>query len=87
MSSTASPAGCYLMHHTNATSTAYYNSLAAGAECGGGRLAGAGVETRCQQEFSDHKLVTLGESGEELVVDTFSFPSCCTCLIGSDLLL
>ena len=59
----------------------------AGAECGGGRLAGAGVETRCQQEFSDHKLVTLGESGEELVVDTFSFPSCCTCLIGSDLLL
>ena len=59
----------------------------AGSECGGGRLEGAGVKTRCQQEYSDHKLVSLGESGEELVVDTFSFPSCCTCLIGSDNLL
>merc|ERR1740123_1240974 len=28
------------------------------------------------------KLGSLGESEEELVVDTFSFPSCCTCLIG-----
>jgi len=56
----------------------------AGSECGRGQLEGAGVKTRCQQEYSDHKLVSLGESGEELVVDTFSFPSCCTCLIGSD---
>jgi len=56
----------------------------AGSECGRGRLEGAGVKTRCQQEYSDHKLVSLDESGEELVVDTFSFPSCCTCLIGSD---
>ena len=56
----------------------------AGSECGRGRLEGAGVKTRCQQEYSDHKLVSLGESGEELVVDTFSFPSCCTCLIGSE---
>jgi len=56
----------------------------AGSECGRGRLEGAGVRTRCQQEYSDHKLVSLDESGEELVVDTFSFPSCCTCLIGSD---
>lgn len=56
----------------------------AGSECGRGRLEGAGVKTRCQQEYSDHKLVSLDESGEELVVDTFSFPSCCTCLIGSE---
>ena len=55
---------------------------AAGAECSG--VAG----TRCRQEYSDHKLVSLGSSGEELVVDTFSFPSCCTCLLAStDLLL
>merc|ERR1712115_197018 len=59
----------------------------AGSECGRGRLEGAGVKTRCQQEYSDHKLVSLDESGEELVVDTFLFPSCCTCLIGSDNLL
>jgi len=55
---------------------------AAGEECGRGHLASAGVLTKCQQEYSDHKLVTLGESGEELIVDTFSFPSCCTCLIS-----
>jgi len=54
----------------------------AGEECGRGHLASAGVLTKCQQEYSDHKLVTLGESGEELIVDTFSFPSCCTCLIS-----
>jgi len=54
----------------------------AGEECGRGRLESAGVRTKCQQEYSDHKLVTLGESGEELIVDTFSFPSCCTCLIS-----
>ena len=55
---------------------------AAGAECSG--VAG----TRCRQEYSDHKLVSLGSSGEELVVDTFSFPSCCTCLLATtDLLL
>ena len=55
---------------------------AAGAECSG--VAG----TRCRQEYSDHKLVSLSSGGEELVVDTFSFPSCCTCLLATtDLLL
>ena len=55
---------------------------AAGAECSG--VAG----TRCRQEYSDHKLVSLSGGGEELVVDTFSFPSCCTCLLATtDLLL
>jgi len=51
--------------------------------CGGGRFEGAGlgIETRCQQEFSDHKLVALSATGEELVVEEFRFPSCCTCLI------
>ena len=55
----------------------------AGEACGGGALDSAGVRTRCQQEYSDHKLVSLGDNGEELVVDTFSFPSCCTCLISN----
>ena len=46
----------------------------AGAECA------LGQETRCQQQFLEHKLVALSESGKELVIDTFSFPSCCTCV-------
>jgi len=52
-------------------------------QCGGGIIesAGLGLETKCQQEFSDHKLVALSATGEELVVEEFRFPSCCTCLI------
>merc|ERR1711915_342644 len=36
-------------------------------QCGGGIIesAGLGLETKCQQEFSDHKLVALSSSGEE----------------------
>jgi len=51
--------------------------------CGGGKFEGTGLgfETKCQQEFSDHKLVALSATGEELVVEEFRFPSCCTCLI------
>ena len=52
----------------------------AGEECGWG-VMGPGIETRCHQEYLDHKLVALSESGEELVIDTFTFPSCCTCLM------
>jgi len=57
-----------------------------GSQCAGGRIDSpiSGIKTKCKQEFSDHKLVTLSESGEELVVDVFSFPSCCTCLINSN---
>jgi len=53
---------------------------AVGEACGQGRLASS-VDTECHQEYLDHKLVALSATGEELVVDTFSFPSCCTCLI------
>lgn len=52
--------------------------LHAGHQCGGGRLFSSQT-TMCKQEFLDHKLVALSASGEELVIDTFLFPSCCTC--------
>merc|ERR1719342_1997741 len=58
--------------------------ISAGEECGQGRLASS-VTTQCHQEYLDHKLVALSATGEELVVDTFSFPSCCTCLINTGL--
>jgi hypothetical protein len=58
--------------------------VSAGKECGQGRLASS-VSTQCNQEYLDHKLVALSATGEELVVDTFSFPSCCTCLMNTGL--
>ena len=51
-------------------------------ECGHGLLEGSGVRTKCRQEFSDHKLVALSPTGEELQVETFQFPSCCSCYIS-----
>jgi len=50
----------------------------AGESCGHGNVFPREV-TECRQEFSDHKLVALDEAGKELVIDTFSFPSCCSC--------
>merc|ERR1712008_130651 len=45
-------------------------------DCGQGDLFRG--STSCVQEYSDHK---LSKSGEELVVDTFSFPSCYICKV------
>ena len=56
----------------------------AGLPCAQGQLAGVKT-TMCRQEYSDHKLVALSETGEELVVDTFSLPSCCSCVIDNSL--
>ena len=52
--------------------------LGEGEECGKGRIFTKQV-TQCKQEYLDHKLVALDVLGKELVVDTFSFPSCCSC--------
>ena len=52
--------------------------LGAGEACGNGKIFTRDV-TECRQEFTDHKLVALDEEGKELVIDTFSFPSCCSC--------
>ena len=53
-------------------------------ECGQGEIFSS-VSTSCIQEYSDHKLVALSKTGEELVVDTFSFPSCCVCKVHRSL--
>ena len=50
----------------------------AGESCGGGVFGG---KTRCQQNYSRHKLVALDEERGELVVETFTFPSCCSCMV------
>merc|ERR1712183_525114 len=55
---------------------------AAEQACGHGLLAAGGVNTKCRQESSDHKLVSLSATGEELQVETFRFPSCCTCYVS-----
>jgi len=48
-----------------------------------GSLTNVDVMTKCQQEYTDHKLVALDPSGKELIVDTFIFPSCCTCVYSN----
>ena len=44
-------------------------------ECSG---SWPGQVTQCRQQYLDHKLVVLSMAGEVLL-DTFSFPSCCAC--------
>jgi len=50
--------------------------------CAKGEWEFSSLSTFCQQEFTEHKLVSVaaedGQIGEALV-DTFRFPSCCTC--------
>jgi len=58
--------------------------LGHGASCGHGLLF-SGQVTECRQQYSDHKLVALSGEGKELVVDTFQFPSCCTCHLHTSL--
>ena len=52
--------------------------LGTGAECGRGAVFSE-TRTECRQNHLEHKLVTITEDGEDVVVDTFRFPSCCTC--------
>eukprot|EP00090_Calanus_glacialis_P040513 TRINITY_DN70683_c0_g1_i1.p1 TRINITY_DN70683_c0_g1~~TRINITY_DN70683_c0_g1_i1.p1 ORF type:complete len:170 (-),score=55.22 TRINITY_DN70683_c0_g1_i1:49-558(-) len=54
----------------------------AGEECAQGQLSGGSISTMCKQEYSDYKLVALSETGEELVIDDFTFPSCCSCVFN-----
>ena len=39
-----------------------------------------GLTTRCQQQYTLHRLVALDPRGLELIVDEFRFPSSCSCL-------
>lgn len=48
---------------------------AATRECKG---AWPGQVTQCRQLYLDHKLVVITRTGE-VVLDYFSFPSCCSC--------
>lgn len=58
--------------------------LGVGEVCGKGKIFTKEV-TECRQEYTDHKLVALDEEGKELIVDTFSFPSCCSCYMQTGL--
>ena len=49
--------------------------------CGGGGGLFGGRRTECRQEYTQHKMVALDQEAGELVVETFSFPSCCSCMV------
>ena len=57
-----------------------------GHSCYGGQLEGrGGLRTVCRQQYTDHKLVALDQDKDEVVVETFTFPSCCSCFVAKDL--
>ena len=57
-----------------------------GNSCYGGQLEGrGGLRTVCRQQYMDHKLVALDQEKGEVVVETFSFPSCCSCFAAVDM--
>jgi hypothetical protein len=57
--------------------------VGAGLECGGGEIFSESV-TMCKQNYLEHKLVAVNTAGDEVIIDTFKFPSCCTCHVRSD---
>ena len=57
-----------------------------GKRCYEGQLEGrGGLRTVCRQQYMDHKLVALDQERGEVVVETFSFPSCCSCFVAVDM--
>jgi len=49
-------------------------------ECGAGLVFG-GTRTECKQEYMEQRMVALDMERGELVVETFRFPSCCSCRV------
>ncbi|XP_055609832.1 protein spaetzle 5 [Uranotaenia lowii] len=45
----------------------------------------SGYRSRCEQKFSQKRLLTLDEDGGSLYVDTYWFPSCCVCSLANDI--
>ncbi|XP_065094992.1 protein spaetzle 5-like [Ochlerotatus camptorhynchus] len=41
-----------------------------------------GYNSRCEQKFSQKRLLTLDADGQSLYVDTYWFPSCCVCSLA-----
>ena len=40
-----------------------------------------GRRTECRQQHTEHRMVALDMERGELVVEAFSFPSCCSCMV------
>jgi len=53
-------------------------------ECGAGLVFG-GTRTECKQEYMEQRMVALDMERGELVVETFRFPSCCSCRVLREL--
>ena len=51
-----------------------------GGKCMDGSLTDR-HRTYCRQEYLDHKLVALNSDNTQVIIDTFRFPSCCSCYV------
>lgn len=43
-----------------------------------------GYNSKCEQKFSQKRLLTLDGDGQSLYVDTYWFPSCCVCTLATN---
>ncbi|XP_062550795.1 protein spaetzle 5 [Armigeres subalbatus] len=43
-----------------------------------------GYNSRCEQKFSQKRLLTLDSDGQSLYVDTYWFPTCCVCTLAME---
>ncbi|XP_023325417.1 uncharacterized protein LOC111699085 [Eurytemora carolleeae] len=50
-----------------------------------GDILNSHVNSECSQEYMNIKLVALGVDGSKAEIDTFRFPSCCSCMITKNL--
>ena len=67
-------------NRTDLTQVVKVTKCRVGGKCYDGSLSSRD-RTFCRQEYMDHKLVALNSDNSQVIIDTFSFPSCCTCYV------
>ena len=67
-------------NRTDLTQVVKVTKCMPGGRCDDGSLSSR-HRTVCRQEYMDHKLVSLNNDNSQVIIDTFRFPSCCTCYL------
>ncbi|XP_039437027.1 protein spaetzle 5 [Culex pipiens pallens] len=58
--------------------------ICSSTECSNLCILPNGYNSRCEQKFSQKRLLTLDSDGQSLYVDTYWFPSCCVCTLANN---